>query len=428
VGKCTTWCQVKYEGKVGWVSRRYLAPIGSPKAPPKPTIVSTDPVADCNSDDSARRLAGCTALIAKNSLEPPILGIAYSRRSDTYLDDGNLEAAITDRAKALELQPEDAAYKARLAHSYLRRAAIWPLPAKIDAAIHDYSEAIRILPSNHDAYARRSSLYVLKSDYDSAITDIRAALAHQKGDKIVYELALAQLCESRGVQHLLKKEFDQAITRFTEGIVLQPSREDLYMHRASAYALKDEVALALKDYAEVIRINPDNVEAHIGHGELHRRQLALGAAHAAFDEAVKRQPSNVIALMFRGLTREDSRDREGAIADYQAVLKLNTKRKLAKAGIERLRAPVEPSAAGRDSEPPVESPPRQKRARPASLRACCIAYCRAVSCNSPPLPEACSVENLAYYRSMGIAAAKKNYMAGARNILGSSVSIPECED
>jgi hypothetical protein len=94
VGDCTTWCQVAYEGKIGWVSRRFLAPIARPKAPPAPTIVSTDPVGDCNSDDAPRKLAGCTALITKGSLEPAVLGIAYSRRSDAYLDAGDLDAVL----------------------------------------------------------------------------------------------------------------------------------------------------------------------------------------------------------------------------------------------------------------------------------------------------------------------------------------------
>jgi len=338
IGDCNDWCHVRYDGKVGWVSRRHIAEIPTRATREPPVPVSIDPVGDCNSEDTPRRLAGCSALINSGDLPSPALAIAYSRRSDAHLDLGKLDAALVDRTKAAELAPDDTASGLRLSRVHLQRAASWPLSGKLDAALKDYSDAIRVDPANHEAYAGRSSAYVLKDDYDNAITDLRSALAHHHGQKTVYEAALARLCERRGIQHLLEKELDQAITRFTEAIALNASRDELYVHRASAYGLNGETELALKGYSEAIRINSDNVEAYIGRGELHRRRGALTEALTNFDEAIKRQPSHFAALMFRGLTREDTRDSDGAIADYQAVLKLDATHRFAKAGLERLRA------------------------------------------------------------------------------------------
>lgn len=336
-GECKAWCRVRYGNVDGWVDRRFLAADEVPRTAIVATATSADPINDCNNEEAGPKLAGCTAILKDASAGADKLAIAASRRSDAHLVFGNLDAAIADRLKAFELSPDDPAYRLRLSHIYRQRAASWSLPGKLDAALRDYSDAIRVDPTSHESYAGRSSLYVLKDDYDSAITDLRTALSHHKGEKTVYELALARLCERRGIQHLLKKELDKAIARFTKAIELNASPDDLYMHRASAYALKDEIELALKDYSEAIRINVDSVEAYIGRGELHRRRNVLDAALADFNQAVQRQPSNITALMLSGLTREDVRDVDGAIADYQAILKFEPKHQAAKAGIVRLR-------------------------------------------------------------------------------------------
>ena len=171
LGDCNEWCHVRYQGKVGWVSSRYIAEVPAPVTPEPPVAVSTDPIGDCNTDDAARRLAGCSALISRGTLPPTALAVAYSRRSDAHLGSGKLDAAITDRAKASELAPQDAAYRQRLSATYVQRAASWPLPGKLDAALKDYSDAIRADPASHEAYAGRSSMYLLTNDYDRAIAE-----------------------------------------------------------------------------------------------------------------------------------------------------------------------------------------------------------------------------------------------------------------
>jgi tetratricopeptide (TPR) repeat protein len=282
------------------------------------------------------------------------------------------------------------------------------------------------VPTNYETYVGRSGVYLMKEDYNNAIADLQTAMESNDTGKDTSRTALSRIYERRGEQELLKKNFDQAITSFTEAIGLTSPDRAPYTLRADAYAAASQNDFALKDYSEAIRVHPDDINAYLGRGQVQR---ALGAplpAIADFGRVLEREPSNVTALMLRALTREDVKDQDGAISDYQAVLKLNPRNKLAKAGVERVRALgtllAEPDAS--DSPKSTLSPSQVRRA----IRACCIAYCRAVDCNSPPLPEACSAENLAYYIPMGIAAAKENYMAGARNVLGSSVSIPECED
>jgi signal peptidase I len=318
--------------------RRVLAPEGTPVEPPVPEAATTGPAGDCNSEENTRKLSGCSALITEGKLLPAALAVAHSRRSDAQLEAGNLNEAIADRMKALQFQPEDAEYKTRLAKAYVLRAATWPLPGKADTALRDYGEAIRILPTNHEAYVGRSSIHLLKEDYDSAIADLRTALKHHEAGKDAYRSALSRIYKRRGEVQLLKKDLDQAITSLTESIGLASPQGAPYKQRAHAYVQKGQTELALKDYSEAIRFNPDDLDAYVGRGEIYRAQRMFPLALQDFDKVLSHRPSNVMARMLRALTREEAKDPDGAIADYQAVLEFEPKHRLAKAGIERLRA------------------------------------------------------------------------------------------
>lgn len=353
VGECKAWCQVRYGETVGWVNRRYLAPTKpsaqtpAPAQAPAPVPQSADPIGDCNSDDNRRRLAGCAALIVKGELSPLVLAIAHSRRSDAHVEARNLDAAIADRGKALELQPDDGAYKVRLAHAYGLRASARLNAGDLDGALADYGELIRLDPSHHEAYLARSAIYVRKKDYEKAIADVQV-VAKLQGETVVHRKALAHLHEQRGVEHLLKKDPEAAIRAFTEALKLDPTRETVFLNRGAAYAAKNEVDRAEEDYAQVERLNPSSPEPLIRRGELARASGLLYPAMRHFDEALKRDPNNITARMLRGLTREETKQFDAAIVDYQGVLALDASHKLAKDSLVRLggRAGIN-SAPGR---------------------------------------------------------------------------------
>ena len=55
-----------------------------------------------------------------------------------------------------------------------------------------------------------------------------------------------------------RKDYDTAISEFTEAIRLDPQSDGAYHGRASAYADKGEYARAVADYNEAIRLAPDD--------------------------------------------------------------------------------------------------------------------------------------------------------------------------
>lgn len=363
VGECKTWCQVRYGSIVGWVNRRHLASVSTSTATTLEAITTSDPLGDCNSDDNSRRLAGCTAIIDKGELSAPVLAIAFSRRSDAHLEIRNLDAAIADRARALQLQQDDAVYKLRLGHAYSLRAAMRLEANDPGGALADYSELIQLDPSNHESYLARSGAYARTKDYKRAIADLQT-VAKLQGETDTHRKALAGLYEMSGIEHLLNKQFDQAIGDFSEALKRDPTREALLLNRATAHAAKNDTTRAFEDYAEIMRIDPRSAEPYMRRGELLRARGSPTEAIADFTEALKRDQSNVIALLFRGLAREETKQFDEAIADYRAVLAIDSSHKLAVMSLERLRKSGPASAVPTNISPEARPDVRKSTTTP----------------------------------------------------------------
>ena len=332
-GECREWCHVRYKQMEGWVNRRFLA-VEEAGASSKPTASSQNPTEDCNSDDNARKLAGCTALIDGKALTDADLGLAYSRRSDAHLELRNFEQAVADRAKALQLQPSDAANKLRLSGAYQLRAAVRAKTNK-PAALADLAEAIRVDPSNHEARIERIAAYYADKNLGKAIEEAKSAI-ETDGNKPVYSNWLAALFESRASEQMFKSKFAEAISDYSKAIELQPNSPDLLVARGNAFAAKQDDRQATRDYSEAIRLKRDHADAYLRRGELKYRTGHLLESISDLNEAVGLDRKNVTALLTRAMAREANEQYDFAKADYAQVLALEPTHQLAKAGLSRM--------------------------------------------------------------------------------------------
>lgn len=331
-GECKDWCLVRYNRVEGWVNKRFLAldeATTAEEAIPK----STTPFEDCNSNDAARQLSGCTALITRSNFSASDLAVAYSRRSDAQMLTNGIDKAIADRAKALQLQPGDETYKGRLSYAYQLRAEQHGERKAREQALADYAEAIRVDPLNHDARLGRSNIYLTMNNVDKAIDELQPISG--SAPAAIYRIWLARLYDRRAIDQLLKTNIKQAITDYTSAINLDPANASLFINRAAAHAAANDSDGALKDYAEAIRLKPDHVEAHIRRSEIYYARSELLHCIADLNEALQLEPRNVDALMLRGLAREANEQPEYARIDYRTILRVDAGNKLAKQGLER---------------------------------------------------------------------------------------------
>ncbi len=122
-----------------------------------------------NTENATAQVAACGKLASDAAQTAEARAQAYYLRANAYGDKGELDKAIADYGKAIEL--------ADYAIYYASRG--WALTEKGDAvqALRDCDKAIALNPNLALGYANRGAVYEKKGDLAKAIADYKAALA-----------------------------------------------------------------------------------------------------------------------------------------------------------------------------------------------------------------------------------------------------------
>ena len=130
------------------------------------------------------------------------LALAYNSRGCAYfaeyeLDNSadNLENAITDFSKAIELIP-------KYAEAYNRRGGAYLSKGNSEDAIADFNKAIELNSEFAEAYHNRGLAYFTKGEFILAIRDYTEAVQLKSDDSIIYY--------DRGVAWLNQQEWEKA--------------------------------------------------------------------------------------------------------------------------------------------------------------------------------------------------------------------------
>ncbi len=139
-------------------------------APPSRAADSAAEWAACeNTENAAGQIAACGKLAGDAAQTAEARAQAYYLRGNAYGDQGELDKAIADYGKAIELSDYAIYYASRG----------WALTEKGDAAqaLRDCDKAIALNPNLALGYANRGAAYEKKGDLAKAIADYKAALA-----------------------------------------------------------------------------------------------------------------------------------------------------------------------------------------------------------------------------------------------------------
>jgi len=89
-----------------------------------------------------------------------------------------------------------------------------------------------------------------------------------------------------------QKDYDRAITEFTEAIRLNSNYELAYYFRAEAYIMKDDYDRALADFNQTVRLSPNDVDNYSERGYVYILKSDYDRAIADFNQALKLDPDN----------------------------------------------------------------------------------------------------------------------------------------
>jgi len=202
-----------------------------------------------NCDGAIGDLTELIRIVSPLGGSPPYAfrGLEYDNKSEEYRaagDENNflkyIDLAIEDYTEAIRLDPTNVAY-------YIRGIA-YGKKGQHDLAIEDYTEAIRLDPNDSHSYDSRGLAYYKRKQYDLAIKDFSEVIRLNPDDSSCYNW--------RGIAHHDQKQYDLAIRDFSEAIRLDPDNSYYYRNRSLVYYDQNQYDLASKDDAESSRLNP----------------------------------------------------------------------------------------------------------------------------------------------------------------------------
>jgi tetratricopeptide (TPR) repeat protein/MinD-like ATPase involved in chromosome partitioning or flagellar assembly len=202
-------------------------------------------------------------------------------------------------------------------------AAVVTLLALAVAALWVY----RVLTSLRDAPAvtAKGDEEADKKNFDEAIKKYTEAIRLDPSYAIAYY--------GRGRAYLGKERFDEALADFNEAIRLDANYVKAYVGRGDVYWQKRDLARALVDYNRAVELDPKLSDVYTKRGKVLAEQNSLDKAVIDYNHAIELSPSDSTAYLWRGAARSKSGDYDHALTDFNNAIELNPK--LTEAHIKR---------------------------------------------------------------------------------------------
>jgi tetratricopeptide (TPR) repeat protein len=263
--------------------------------------------------------------------EPLETAAKYIERGQTYLKTGEWEKAYLDFGEAIRLEPTNAeAFRFRGASLYKMGEA--------ELAIKDYSQAIKLDPNNSDLHLSRGILQADSGDSDDALVDLNEAIRLDPSNAMAYHMRAKVHAEA----WYDGDSIDQATDDFEKAIELNPNDPQVYVSRAEFWGqpcFRGAEDDALADLDQAICLAPDNAEYYLARFKVKAKLNDATGASEDLTKAFLLDPSNeevkesvqkltsgsdkAQAAIFAqsGLDKYQGEDYEGCIHDMSEAIK-----------------------------------------------------------------------------------------------------------
>ena len=128
---------------------------------------------------------------------------------------------------------------------------------------------------------------------------------------------------NRGTAREVAGDIQGAYNDFTTAININPDDKLFYNNRGIANSLLGKRQEAYADYGKAIALDPFYVEAYYNRGKMQKNANNYKDALTDFNQAIDLDPHYQPAYILRAMVKYALGDKQGAIADCDAVLKMN---------------------------------------------------------------------------------------------------------
>jgi len=249
-----------------------------------------------------------------NARPPAGSGVAHFEIGMNLLDQNQYRKAIEQFDEALALGYETA----ELFHS--RGWACHELDSfedgcDLEQALADFTRAIELDPKGARHYQARASTYMDLGQPDLALADIARATQLNPGDSGTWA--------DQGWAHLETGDAQHALADFNRALELDPDNPHLISARSAAYLNLGDVDAALADLDRAIEIEPTETSFWLNRGWAHKSGGDLRAALTDFERVIRLKPDSAEGYRGRGTVIMDLGNPQRAIADYTRAIELN---------------------------------------------------------------------------------------------------------
>lgn len=185
----------------------------------------------------------------------------------------------------------------------------------LDGAIVDYTRAIELKPDYADVYGNRGVAKQAKGDLDGAIADYNKVV-ELKPDVVAYY--------NRAYAKQAKGDWNGAIADYTKTVELKPDYAGAYNNRGNTKKSKGDLDGAIADYNQAIDLHENSGNAYYNRGNLKKDKGDLDGAIADYTEAIKLKPDDVDSYNHRGYLRYALHNFRDALADFRKAAELNS--------------------------------------------------------------------------------------------------------
>jgi tetratricopeptide (TPR) repeat protein len=257
---------------------------------------------------------GAVELFKKWRVRPEIATIAASIAVIALTACTYREASFWQNGETLWKHAIENGSNSSVAHYSL--GTLFLRQGQLDAALTEFEKALQINPNNAEAEMNSGVALLQKGDLDGAINHTQKALQIDP-DYFEAEYNLGNLLQQRG-------QPDEAIPHYRKALVSKPSYPEAHNSLGVALAQKGELDAAIAEFEEALRLKPDYPEAHSDLGNALASQHKFDQAIPQHLEALRLKPNSPQARYNLGYTLLQAGRRDEAIAQFGEALRLNS--------------------------------------------------------------------------------------------------------
>jgi tetratricopeptide (TPR) repeat protein len=207
--------------------------------------------------------------------------VAHSNLGDDFAESGQVDAAIHQYQRALEIRPNSAQVNYNLGNVLVKNG-------QVSLAVAHYQKALEIKPDHAKAHNNLGIALEVSGQVDAAIHQYQRAL-EIKPDFADAHYNLGNALAGKGSN-------DAAIIHYRKALEIKPDNAKTHNNLGIALEGSGQAAAAVAHYQRALEIKPDFAEAHNNLGALLKDRGQLDEAGESFRAALRHKPDHRTAV------------------------------------------------------------------------------------------------------------------------------------